>query len=452
LRIVVLREPPVAPSEMARQIEQVRSASPSEKHRLSADARDASEKGALEVTTRSNTRFHPTALLCALVVLLNTGEARGQEQYVVVNIIPGEQYQPVFEQIRELTKEKASDRVGIGIGAIFSYLNESRDQCKTELTEFLSLAVRYNIPVVVQLDGEQWWDARPDLWNWWDPGRPGYNPGNRQNVEWSGWGPEHALKIAWRNWGRQLRVLPPPNLLSPPYRDACHDEMRILIPLVLQWWEKLPDDNKNLLIGIKLGWESSIGVNAFYFPNGNALLDIPEDKDPQIDLKGDQIPDRGVTAIGYAAVTTAHMAERGELQEAHLAEIVRRHLDDLCGLAAEMGVPREKLFTHVGGWKEEELLYDAALNKYSCPGWSFYRHAGDAAKDMGVQRVLQKSDAPFWAAVEWLLMGTNTSMAWRDALLRTLSIPRCRYVCIYNWSGIKNDQAAIDAIQAVLEE
>jgi len=400
------------------------------------------------VTSRPHTRISVTALLCPLLVLLS--DVNAQEQYVVLNIAPGEEHQSAYEQIHQLAKKTSSDHVGLGIGAIFSYLNQSRDQCKDDLIEFLSLAERYEIPIVVQLDGEQWWEARPDLWNWWDPARPGYDSGNRQNVEWSGWGPEHAMKIAWRNWGRQLRVLPPPNFMSLRYRRACHDEMRILIPLILQWWKQLPENKRYLLIGIKLGWESAIGVNSFYYPNGNALLDLSDDKDPQTELKGDQIPDRGVTAIGYAAVMTAHLADRGALQEDHLAEIVRRHLDDLCALAAELGVPREKLFTHVGGWKDEELLYDAALNKYSCPGWSFYRHASDPAKDKGVQKALQKSDAPFWAAVEWLLTGSNNAEAWHNAIKRTLSNPKCRYLCIYNWSGIKNDRAAIDAIQRIL--
>jgi hypothetical protein len=306
------------------------------------------------------------------------------------------------------------------------------------------------MPVVVQLDGEQWWEGRPDLWNWWNPGLPGYDPLNRGNVEWYGWGPAFAMKIAWRNWGRQIRVLPPPNFMSVRYREACHDEMRVLIPLILSWWEKLPRRMKSLLIGVKLGWESAIGVNSFYYPNGNALLDQPETGDPQTGLRADQVPDRGVIAIGYAAVTTAGLADSGALQETHLAEIVRRHLDDLCALAAELGVPRENLFTHVGGWKEEELLYDAALNRYSCPGWSFYRHAGDPAGDRGVQRGLQNSDAPFWAAVEWLLEKSDEAVGWEDAIRRTLAVPHCRYMCIYNWSGVRENRGAIEAIHKVL--
>ncbi|HTY57932.1 MAG TPA: hypothetical protein VMF59_03905, partial [Bacteroidota bacterium] len=306
--------------------------------------------------------------------------------------------------------------------------------------------------VVVQLDGEQWWGARPDLWNWWDPDRPGYDTANRMNVEWFGWGAQYAMKIAWRNWGTQIRVLPPPNLMSPRYRAACHDEMRLLIPVVLQWWNRLPVEKKRLLIGIKLGWESSIGVNAFYIPDGNALLGKPDSTDPHIDLRGELVPDRGVVATGYAAVSTAGLATAGALQERDLAEVVTRHIEDLCGLAAGLGVPRERLFTHVGGWKEEELLYDAAYNRYSCPGWSFYRHAADASRDMGVARVLKKNDAPYWAAAEWLLMGEHDRTDWLTALRRTLSIPKCRYVCIYNWSGIRTNGAAVDAVLSIVSD
>jgi len=396
------------------------------------------------------TRILAAAFLWTLVAMLNERDVMAQQQYLVVNIIPGEEYQPVFEEVLRVTKGKTSDRIAPGIAAIFSYLSQPQEQCRDDLLKFLALAERYEVPVVVQLDGEQWWDARPDLWNWWDPARPGYDPENRQNVEWSGWGPEYALKIAWRNWGKQMRVLPPPNFMSPRYRRACHEEMHVFIPLILRWWNGLPEYKRSLLIGIKLGWESSIGVNAFYYPDGNRLLNLPDDQDPQVELKGHLVPDRGVAAIGYAAVTTAHMAESGALQEAHLAEIVRRHLNDLCSLAAGLGVPREKLFTHVGGWKDDELLYDTALNEYSCPGWSFYRHAGDAAQDSGVQRALLKNNAPFWAAVEWLLMGKHNAEVWRSAIARVLSIPRCRYLCIYNWSGIRDDPAAIDAIQHIL--
>ena len=161
-------------------------------------------------------------------------------------------------------------------------------------------------------------------------------------------------------------------------------------------------------------------------------------------------PGAGVTPIGYAAVKTARIRTQGELTEPDLAEVVRRHLDDLCHVASKLGVPREKLFTHVAGWKEEELLYKTGLNRFSCPGWSFYKYAADPAKDKGVQAVLAQSDAPCWSATEWLYQGPRETKPWREALEKTLSDARCRYLCIYNWENIRGSEAVLEAIRQVV--
>ena len=339
-------------------------------------------------------------------------------------------------------------RIRIGVGYIFSYFRAKDDvSLLTSLRGLLQLAEATDTPVLLQIDGEQWWESRPDLWNWWDPSVSGFDPANRENVEWSGWTPEHALKIAWRNWGRQLRVLPPPNLMSPRYRKACHEKMAIVIPVVMDWWKALPAEKKELLVGVKVGWESSIGVNAWYYPNGNALLDKPVGEDPTWGLKGDVLPARGVAPIGYAAVKTAGIRDTGELTEADLAEVARRHLEDLSREAARLGVPRDRLFTHGAGWKDGELLYRAAVNPFSCPGWSFYRHATDPRKDLGVQETLKCSDAPWWAATEWLYQGRREVEPWRQALENTLADRRCRYLCMYNWEGIRDSEPVLEAIR-----
>jgi hypothetical protein len=383
-------------------------------------------------------------------------------QFILVNRAPGlawnasrpESFQPAhFEEIRSALPDMPGAQVRPGVAFIFSYLATARDEVLVEsLKRFLQLATETGTPVLVQLDGENWWGARPDLWNWWDPEQPGYNPENRENVEWSGWSPEHALKIAWRNWGRQIRVLPPPNLMSPRYREACREKMDLLVPLVLDWWRSLPPEKEELFVGIKLGWESSIGVNAWYYPNGNALLERPASEDPAWGLKPEELPARGVAQIGYAALKTSGIRHEGEITEADLAEIVRRHLEMLSRQAAQLGVPREKLFTHIGGWKENERLYQAAVNEFSSPGWSFYRHAADPREDSGVQSALQHSDAPAWAAVEWLYQGPPEPDAWRNALESTLSDPRCRFLCIFNWEGIRKNPAALTAIRQVVEK
>jgi hypothetical protein len=353
-----------------------------------------------------------------------------------------------FQEVKRALPDVPGARIRIGVGHIFSYFQAKDDaSLLASLRQVLQSAQETDTPVLVQLDGEQWWGGHPDLWNWWDLSRPGFDPANRENVEWSGWTPEQALKIAWRNWGRQLRVLPPPNLMSPRYRQGCHEKMALVIPVVLDWWQALPAGKKDLLVGVKVGWESSIGVNAWYYPNGNALLDKPASEDPTSGLKGEELPARGVAPIGYAAVKTAGLRDCGELTEGDLAEIARRHLEDMCREAARLGVPRDRLFTHGAGWKDGELLYRAAVNRFSCPGWSFYRHAADPRQDLGVQEALKASDAPWWAATEWLYPGPRAVEPWRRALENTLGDRTCRYLCIYNWEGIRASEPVLEAIR-----
>lgn len=386
---------------------------------------------------------------CAMGAMLFDMTCSAATQFILVNMNGTSKPEEVFERVSREFRSSSTNRVRVGVGAIFSYLQHPRAGTAESLRHFLRLAQETDTPVLVQFDGENWWDAHPELWNWWDPAQPGFNPANRANVEWTGWTPDQAVKIAWRNWGRQLRVRPPPNLMSPRYREACRQEMNALVPIVLKWWRALPARQRDLLVGIKVGHESSIGVNAWYYPDGNSLLGKPEKEDPTHGLKHEHLPGRGVTAIGYAAVKTAGLRESGELTEADVAEVARRHLEGLCREMARLGVPRDRLFTHAAGWREGELLYGAAVNASSCPGWSFYRHAGDPGKDAGVQAALKTSKAPYWAAVEWLYQGPAQEEPWRRALEATLAQPRCRFLCIYNWEGIRDSPGILQAIRNV---
>jgi hypothetical protein len=95
------------------------------------------------------------------------------------------------------------------------------------------------------------------------------------------------------------------------------------------------------------------------------------------------------------------------------------------------------------------MLYHSGTNAFSCPGWSFYQHAADPSKDAGVQAALKRSDAPYWAAVEWLYQGPRKLDPWRDAMANTLAQPNCRYLCIYNWEAVRADKEIMSAVQSL---
>jgi hypothetical protein len=60
-------------------------------------------------------------------------------------------------------------------------------------------AVRSDIAFHITVENLEW-ATRPDLWNYNDPAKPGYNPENIRNVEWMNWkGTPHPHR--YRDWG-----------------------------------------------------------------------------------------------------------------------------------------------------------------------------------------------------------------------------------------------------------
>ena len=177
----------------------------------------------------------------------DAAEPNLSDRYLLVNLHPAEIRDETFTSIRSLAEPRAEAAPRLGVSAIISYFRATPEENLRNLRRLLRLADKHDLAVLVQLDGEQWWNNRPDLWNWWDESRLGFDPTNAANVEWTGWSSDHAIKIAWRNWGRQLRVLPPPNLMSAKYRAASHAAMQPLVDEVIRWQSSLPADKSHLL-------------------------------------------------------------------------------------------------------------------------------------------------------------------------------------------------------------
>jgi len=343
---------------------------------------------------------------------------------------------------------QSNKRVAVGLGVIISVLNASTPNVVARINGQLALASKYNLPISVKLDAEIWWEYRPDLWNWWDPSKPGFNVDNKDNVEWTDWNNDSAVKLGWLNWGSQIRMVPSPNLMSPKYKEAWKAAITPCVDAIKTWYEGLPADKKYLFGNIVVGWESSIGVSNHFYPNGNGYLNQPVANDPITGFNIAILPSRGLQTLGYAAVKTAGIASSGILTEAMQTEVVRRHLEELSKSVNDLGIPRENIFTHCGGWVNGETIYTAAINKYSCPGWSYYNYASDPTNDITAMNALAKSDAPYWGAVEWLLQGNKTLDEWVSALSKSLA-NKSRVVVIYNWGSINTNANALNAIKEI---
>jgi hypothetical protein len=84
---------------------------------------------------------------------------------------------------------------------------ELEKQLPDRIRSAFAVARAHDIALMLHFDFHLAWKNRPDLWNWFDPNTPGYDPGNKDNVEWHGWaGPPN--KTRYINHG-VLQGLPP---------------------------------------------------------------------------------------------------------------------------------------------------------------------------------------------------------------------------------------------------
>ena len=81
------------------------------------------------------------------------------EQFIVFNGVPLAD----LDEVRHEFSNSPGARVQVGVAAIFSYLGQPRAKTASDLREFLHRSQQAGLPVVVQLDGENWWGARPEL-------------------------------------------------------------------------------------------------------------------------------------------------------------------------------------------------------------------------------------------------------------------------------------------------
>lgn len=279
-------------------------------------------------------------------------------------------------------------KLGFGVSLPFFYC--STDQLKLSLNKIFLLAETTGMPAYITLDGYEFWNSRPDLWNWYDNTKPGYDIENKNNVEWKGWNKDFAVKEGYRNWGSLFNTgMPHPNLASPKVIAESKKALSLICPYIANWYKNLPQEKKYLFAGIKIGWEVGIGINYFY-PSAST----PDASEPW--TKCDQ--------IGYAAVKTSGLASSGTLTTAQIDIVVSKYQNELAMTANEFGIPRNKLYTHVGiGDDSTSLLkFQSSLSafcEFAMPGWSLYSNNNGP---LPIKSALDnKNWNTWWATAEW---------------------------------------------------
>ena len=349
-----------------------------------------------------------------------------------------------FDRIEQYFGAWNDTDLAVGEAAMFYIFERPIAKLNLELKNHLILSQRKGIPILVELDPITFWSDVPELWNWFDPNRQGYNDANRENVEWTDWTSASAVKIGWLNWGRQIRLDPMANLFSPAYQQAVRERMGVLLNSVAEWYSALPDDKKYLLAGIKIIGEFAFGLNNWYFPNGNS-----ESADPVYAPNQSKDPSWGFQQMGYAALKYSGIKQSGTITSGDIVALEKAYVNWLVGVIEPYGFPRELLFAHAGGWNQH---LTSCIHEKVCASWSWYSKSS-LRTDATIMQMIQTMSAPWWGAAEWAIGTSSDKNTYKNCLSDALSINKCRFISVFE--NVVGDGGSTpsnnNAIQAINE-
>ena len=204
-------------------------------------------------------------------------------KYILLNRTPGVQWDQndpstiTPNLLKDVTKtlniSNATTNPNLYIGQefVFSLFETQKDTLLESMQALLNASLITNIPISVELDGENWWDES-NLWNFFDKNSSNYKRTNIYNVERYGWDLSTAVQIGWRNWGSQIRVLPQQNILSDEILSQYIPLLTQIVKCIDDWYTNtlIPANKENLLSVVKIGWEAGVEYNAYYYTNGNS--------------------------------------------------------------------------------------------------------------------------------------------------------------------------------------
>jgi hypothetical protein len=263
----------------------------------------------------------------------------------------------------------------------------------------INVAIRHNVAVHFTIETHEWGN-RPDLWNYSDKDKSGYDPKNKANVEWIDFdGTPHPHR--YRDWGTPERMAPVICYNSPTVlREVSRLVIEVVAPPLKKGLEKLQKAGKeHLLSGITVGAEPSLpnyeNIDKIN-PRIARLMD--EDKSPKVRL-------------GYNALTNKGYSKDKPPKDfaRALAEVNKEYISYWSRKLFEAGIPTEKMYTHIAagagviGSPMVEFTnapIEIAFNDYSRPGWTTYP-VGPLRNDFeALYKELERRGNPHWASTE----------------------------------------------------
>lgn len=297
------------------------------------------------------------------------------------------------EHVYDLLKSIGAQGDGrhlLGFGQACSTFEQEK-QVPTQIRYAFATARKYNMAVMLHFDFHVDWRNRPDLWNWFDPKKPGYNPANKENVEWFGWdGP--PSKVRYLNWGIPQRMAPAMCFTSKRIRREWTRLVRdVIAPTLRQEIAALRREGREqLFAGVLVGSEPMI--DSYLQPDPETEKMMRADGTPKGRLGYRALMDRGFSK----AHPPAHMAEE-------LGAVVQETVGFWCRQFVDAGIPAAELYPHVAPQLPTETTVapiSAGFNRWSRPGWTTYPVGVLRDGFEPLYNELGKQGSPRWAGVE----------------------------------------------------
>ena len=268
---------------------------------------------------------------------------------------------------------------------------EFEAQLPSLIRSAFAAAREHDMAVMLHFDFHTRWKTRPDLWNWFDPDKPGYNPNNKYNVEWHGWdGPPN--KARYLNW-RCARTPAAEHVLYEQ-KNSGRDHADCL-----KSHRAGPSRGDCETQGRRQG--NPLRGSAGGFRARHRRLLQTESRVAKM-MREDGVPAgplgyRALLDRGFSADNPPH-----DFRQA-LAKIVQETIAFWCEQFVDAGIPAEKLYPHVVAPAPIEAMNApiwTAFNKYSRPGWTTYPVGVLGESFKPIYDELEKHGSPAWAGVE----------------------------------------------------
>jgi len=267
----------------------------------------------------------------------------------------------------------------------------------TIISQAANVSLAEHLALHLSIESHYFWEARPDLWNFFDPSGPGYDPANVGNVEWTGWS-QSGYRWRFVDWGVPMSLgAPHMCYLSTAVQAEVARLGGLIGGATRQALDNLADaGHPELFSGITVDSEPSLDNYAVVDQFDPAMGQLMEDAGaPEVEL-------------GYCAFTALGYSAESPPSDAGAAAALANQLfvESWAGAVADAGVPSSRLYTHIAASAQGPQLeftnapIPMAFIRSARPGWTTYPWGPLEASFQPLLMALAANGNPHWGGTE----------------------------------------------------